>query len=139
MKNCAKQLFSCFKKITKRKAFLIVNNAKSACSYRNGLGLLTTCYTKNCKCTSSSLVVDLEGAELAEALQIFAFAPRLRTPSNFIRVQPILASPSSSSSSLIYLFVYEFKFEFDKTKLFRVQADEYPKLRQLFHRRCSCN
>ena len=31
----------------------------------------------------------------------------LRTRSNFIRVQPILASPSS-------LIIYEFKFEFGK-------------------------
>ena len=58
---------------------------------------------------------------------------------------------SSSSSSSIYfsksefsnLIIYEFKFEFDKNKLFRVQvgvqADEYPKSRQLFHHRCSCN
>ena len=38
------------------------------------------------------------------------------------------------------LIIYEFKFEFDKNtgKLFVVQADEYPKSRQLFRRRCSC-
>ena len=54
-----------------------------------------------------------------------AFEPRLRTRSNFIhfqvRVQPILASPSSSLGFLIYLFTSlsftkisfcEFKFEF---------------------------
>ena len=60
---------------------------------------------------------------------------------------------SSSSSSSTYfskfkfefsnLIIYEFKVEFDKNKLFRVQvrvqADEYPKLRQLFHCRSSCN
>ena len=54
---------------------------------------------------------------------------------------------SSLSSSSTYLNKSEFKFEFsnliiyefDKNKLFRVQADEYPKSRQLFHRRCSCN
>ena len=44
-----------------------------------------------------------------------------------------------SSSSSTYFSKSEFKFEFDKNKLFRVrvQADEYPKSRQLFHRRCS--
>ena len=62
---------------------------------------------------------------------------------------------SSSSSSSTYfskselkfefsnLIIYELKFEFDKNKLFRVQvrvqADEYPKSRQIFHRRCSAN
>ena len=77
----------------------------------------------------------------------YAFAyPGLGTRSNFIRVQVrvqlFLASPSSSSSSLINFYEFKLKFEFDKNKLFRVQvrvqAEEYPKSRQLFCRPCSC-
>ena len=44
-------------------------------------------------------------------------------------------SKSEFSSLIIY------RFEFDKNMHFRVrvQEDEYPKSRQLFHRRCSFN
>ena len=90
-----------------------------------------------------------------------AYSPEVqgvqRTPCNITgtRAANSIEFYSNSSSSSAYfsksefkfefsnLIIYEFKFEFDKNKLFRVQvrvqADEYPKSRQLFHRRCSCN
>ena len=60
-----------------------------------------------------------------------------------VRVANSIEFYSSSSSSSTYFSKYKFNFDFSKNKLFRVQvrdqADEYPKSRQLFHRRCSCN
>jgi len=62
---------------------------------------------------------------------------------NLIEFYPSSSSTYFSKFEFYNLIIYEFKFEFDKYKLFRVQvrvqADKYPKSRQLFHRRCSCN
>ena len=37
------------------------------------------------------------------------------------------------------LIIYEFEFDKNKLVQVRVHADEYPKSRQFFHRRFSCN
>ena len=60
---------------------------------------------------------------------------------NMIELFSSLSSTYFSKLGFSNLIIYEFKFEFDNKKLFqvRVQADEYPKSRQLFHHWCSCN
>ena len=92
------------------------------------IGQFYTKFTNNLNYIVSHFVQGriLQRFKVLNAHPAISQEPGLQTRSNFIRVQPILASPSSSSSSLILLFTsssstkisfFEFKFEFRQTNI----------------------